>query len=187
MEDRLSVGFDLLDDRLIDLIGKATAHAAHPVAHIGGGIVGIATELEANGDLVDLLAADRGDEVDPLDARQSILEHLGHLGLNDRSARARIRGLHGHDGGVDRRIFAYAEPLIGTHQNEHEREAQDRGDHRPSDGKFGERTAQAPVAAIVTGTDVFDLSWPAVTTWSPAASPSTISTRPSRRVPTLPW
>ena len=43
MEDRLSVGFDLLDDRLVDLVRQPTAHAADPVAHIGGGIVGIAT------------------------------------------------------------------------------------------------------------------------------------------------
>ena len=68
MEDRLGVGLDLLDDRLVDLVGQPAAHAPDPVAHVGRGIVGIAVELEAHGDLARFLPADRGDEVDALDA-----------------------------------------------------------------------------------------------------------------------
>ncbi len=88
MEDRLGVGLDLLNDRLLDLVGKPPAHAADAVAHVGRGIIGIAVELEAHGDLAQLLAADRGDEVDALDARERVLEHLRDLGLDDGGARA---------------------------------------------------------------------------------------------------
>ena len=42
IEDRLGVGLDLLDDRLVDLVRQPAAHAADPVAHVGGGVVGIA-------------------------------------------------------------------------------------------------------------------------------------------------
>ena len=68
MEDRLGVGLDLLDDRLVDFVRQPATHAAHPVAHVCRGIVGIAVELEAHGDLARFLPADRGDEIDALDA-----------------------------------------------------------------------------------------------------------------------
>ena len=47
IDDRLGVGLDLRDDRLVDLVGQPPAHAADAVAHVGGGIVGIAVELES--------------------------------------------------------------------------------------------------------------------------------------------
>ena len=68
MEDRLGVGLDLLDDRLVDFVRQPATHAADPVAHVCRGIVGIAVELEAHGDLARFLPADRGDEIDALDA-----------------------------------------------------------------------------------------------------------------------
>ena len=68
MEDRLGVGLDLLDDRLLDFVRQPAANAPYPVAHVGGGVVGITVELEPHGDLAQFLAADRGDEVDALDA-----------------------------------------------------------------------------------------------------------------------
>jgi len=108
MEDRLGVGLDLLDDRLVDLIRKAAAHAPDPIAHIRRGIIGVAVELEPHGDLARFLPADRGDEVDAFDARQRILEHLRDLGLDDGRAGAGIIGLHGDHRRVDRRIFSHA-------------------------------------------------------------------------------
>ena len=47
MQDRLGVGLALLDDRLLDLVRQPPAHTPDPVAHIRGGIVRIAVELEA--------------------------------------------------------------------------------------------------------------------------------------------
>ena len=68
VKDRLGVGLDLLDHRLVDLVGEMPPHPRGAVAHIGGGIVRIALELEADGDLAFFLAADRGEVVDALDA-----------------------------------------------------------------------------------------------------------------------
>mgnify|MGYP003694679301 CR=1 FL=1 len=47
VEDRLGVGLDLLDHRLVDLVGEMSPHPRGAVAHIGGGIIGIALELES--------------------------------------------------------------------------------------------------------------------------------------------
>ena len=68
VEDRLGIGLDLLDDRLVDLVGEMSPHPCGAVAHVGGGIIGIALELETDGDLALFLAADRGEVVDALDA-----------------------------------------------------------------------------------------------------------------------
>ncbi len=84
IEDRLGVGFDLLDHRLLDLVGEMAPLPPDPVAHVRGGRVGVALEIEADADLALLLATDRGDVVDALDAGERILEHLGDLGLDDR-------------------------------------------------------------------------------------------------------
>ena len=90
IEDRLGVGLPLLDDRLVDLVGQPSAHAPDAVAHVGRGVVGFAVELEAHGDLARFLPADRGDEIDALDAGERVLEHLGDLGLDDGGAGAGI-------------------------------------------------------------------------------------------------
>src|SRR3546814_10357968 len=59
--DGLGIGFDLGDDRLLDLLRQAAAHAADTVAHVAGGDVGIGAEAEAHGDaaLLRLAARDR--------------------------------------------------------------------------------------------------------------------------------
>src|SRR3546814_20317272 len=54
-----------------------------------------------DGDLAVLGPADRGHELDALDARQGILELLGDLGVHDLGAGAEIGGLHGHHRLVD--------------------------------------------------------------------------------------
>ena len=133
MQDRLGVGLDLLDDRLLDLVGQAPAHAPDPVAHIGRGIIRIAVELEADGDLARFLAADRGDVVDALDAGERVFQHLGDLGLDDRGARAGIGRLDGDHRRVDGRVFAHAQAVVGDEADEHQHEAQHRGEDRALD------------------------------------------------------
>ena len=68
VEDRLGVGLDLGDDRLLDLVGQPAAHPGDAVAHVVGGGVGVAVEPEARGDLAPLRPADRAHVVDALDA-----------------------------------------------------------------------------------------------------------------------
>ena len=134
IHDRLGVSLSFLNDRLVDLFRQTAAHASDPIAHVGSRVVLVAVELERDGDLARFLAADRGDEIDALDARERILEHLGDLGLDDRSTRSRIGRLDGDDRRVDRRVFAHAQPLIGDEANQHEHEAHHRGEDRPLDG-----------------------------------------------------
>ena len=122
VENGLCVGLALLNDRLVDLLRQTAADPAHAIANIRRRVVGIAVELEGDGDLARFLAADRGDEVDALDAGKRVLEHLGDLRLHDGGARAGIIGLHRDDRRVDRRILSDAEPVVGdeAHQNEDE-------------------------------------------------------------------
>ena len=56
----LRVGVALGDDRLLDLVGQLVARARHAVAHVVGRGLDVAAELELDGDLRDLLAAQRG-------------------------------------------------------------------------------------------------------------------------------
>ena len=133
MQDRLGVGLALLDDRLLDLIWKAPAHTPDPVAHVRGGIVRIAVELEAHRDLAQFLAADRGDVIDAFDAGERVFQNLGDLGLDDRGAGAGIGRLDGDHRRVDGRIFAHAQAVVGDEADEHEHEAQHRGEDRALD------------------------------------------------------
>ena len=50
VDDRLRVGLDLGDGRLVDFVGKTAAHPAHAVAHVAGRRVDIDIRLEADGD-----------------------------------------------------------------------------------------------------------------------------------------
>ena len=89
IDDRLRVGLDLGDDRLVDLARHAAAHAADAVAHVGGRDVGIDVGPEAHGDVAALLAAGRGDDLDALDAGDRVLQDLRDLRLDDLGAGAR--------------------------------------------------------------------------------------------------
>ena len=94
IEDRVGVGLDLADDRLVDLVGQAAAHARDPVAHVGGGVLRVGVEGEAGGDPAGFLPAGRGQHVDARDAGDRGLQHLGDLGLHDLGAGAGIAGDH---------------------------------------------------------------------------------------------
>ena len=133
MQDRLRVGLALLDDRLLDLVRQPPAHAADAVAHVRRGIIRIAVELEADRDLARFLAADRGDVVDAFDAGERVFQHLGDLRLDDRGAGAGIGRLDGDHRRVDGRVFAHAQAVIGDEADEHEHEAQHRGEDRALD------------------------------------------------------
>ena len=133
VKDRLGVSFALLDDRLLDLIWKTPSHAPDAISHVSCRIIRIAVELEADRDLARFLAADRGDVVDAFDAGERVFQHLGDLRLDDRGAGAGISRLDGDHGRVDGRVFAHAQAVIGDEADEHEHEAQHRGEDRALD------------------------------------------------------
>ena len=79
VEDRLRVGLDLGDDRLVDLLRQTPAHAADAVAHVRGGDVRVHVRAETHGDVAALLAALRGHGLDAFDAGDRVLEDLRDL------------------------------------------------------------------------------------------------------------
>ncbi len=144
MQDRLGVGLALLNDRLLDFVGKPSAHAPNAIAHVSRRVVGIAAELEAYRDLARFLPADRSDEVDALDAGERVFQHFGDLRFDDCGARPWIARLHGDDRRIDCGIFTHAQAVIGDKADQHENQAQDRGEDRPLDRKFRKRHNSGP-------------------------------------------
>ncbi len=107
VDDRIRVGLDLGDDRLVDRVGQLAAHARDLVAHVGGRGIRVALQREANVDPARLGAALRGHHLDALDAGERILERLGDLRLDDFGRRAAVGGRHADDGLVDARVLAH--------------------------------------------------------------------------------
>ncbi len=136
IDDRLGVGLDLLDDRLVDLVGQVAAHAAHPVAHIRRRGIRIAVEPEIHGDLAGFLAADRTDEIHALDSRERLLQNLRDLRLDDGRVRALVAGLHIDHGRVDVGIFAHVQPLVGHKPQQEDQQAEHRREDRTADADF---------------------------------------------------
>ena len=75
------------------------------VTHVVGGFVGLALELELDGDDRALLLARRRDGLDALERRQLFLEHVRDLGLDDARAGAAIESRDRHDWRIDIGIF----------------------------------------------------------------------------------
>ncbi|GFO82067.1 MAG: hypothetical protein A49_16940 [Methyloceanibacter sp.] len=117
--------------------GQPPADSADAIANIRRGIVRIAVELEGDGYLARFLAADRGDEVDALDAGKRVLENLGDLRLHDGGTGTGIIGLHRNHRRIDRRILPDAEPVVGDEAHQDEDEAHHGGEYRPLDREFG--------------------------------------------------
>jgi hypothetical protein len=136
IHDRLGVGLDLGDDRLVDLGRHAAAHAADAVAHVGGGDVGIDIRAEAHRDEAALLAAGRGDDLDALDAGDRVLQDLRDLRLDDLGRGAAIIGADRDDRLVDIGIFAHRQAVIGDDADQHDQQAHHRREDGPADEKF---------------------------------------------------
>ena len=134
IHDRLGVGLELLDDRLVDLVRQAPrARAPTRSRTSAAASSGSRSSWKRTVIWLDLLAADRGDVVDALDAGERVFQHLGDLGLDDRGAGAGIGRLDGDHRRVDVRVFAHAQAVVGDEADEHEHEAQHRGEDRALD------------------------------------------------------
>ena len=132
-DDRVRVGLDLGDHRLVDRVGQLRAHARDAVAHVGRCAVRIALEAEAHGDLALLGARDRREHVDSLDAGDRILERLGDLRLDDVGRRAQVFRRDGDRRLVDLRVFAHLQPRIRNEPEQQDDQRQHRGEHGPPD------------------------------------------------------
>src|SRR5690606_1011945 len=75
------VRFDLPDHRLLDLVRKAAAGPADPVADVARGRIRRAVQIELDRDLAPLRAAAGGHQLDALDTGELLLQRLRHLSL----------------------------------------------------------------------------------------------------------
>ena len=144
VEDRLGVGLDLRDHRLVDLVGQQGAHPADPVAHVVGGGIGVAVEPEADRDLALLLPADRAHVVDALDAGQRLLQNLGDLALDDVGRRALEGGIDRDHGLVDLGVLAHREAAVGDQADQGDDQRHHGREHRPPDREIGQDQGLRP-------------------------------------------
>ena len=111
--DDVVVGLHLLDVRWIGLFRQVVHHTRYPVADIVGCAVDVTAGIELNSDPRAPILRAAGDESDPFDAGNTVFDNLGNPGLHDCGRGAGIRGIHGDDGGIDIRVFAQCQALVG--------------------------------------------------------------------------
>ncbi len=138
-DDREGIGLDLGDDRLVDFVGQPGPHARDLVADVGGGGIGVARDAEANIDVAALGPRGRGHQLDPFDAGQRVLEHLGDLRLDHLGRGAGVGGLHADHRFVDLRVLAHREPGVRDHADHQHQQRQHAGQHRPADAQLEKR------------------------------------------------
>ncbi len=137
VDDRLRVRLDLLDDRILGVIGEPSAHPADPVAHVRRGAVGIPVEPEGYGDLALFLPADRRHVVDAFDPGERVLEDVRDLAFDDVGAGADIGRLNGDDDRVDVGILTHRQPLIADKADQHYEQAENSGEDRAANADLG--------------------------------------------------
>ncbi len=136
-ENRLRVGIDALDHRRIDAVRQPRQHAANSVAHIGGGGIGIAANVELDRNRGTVVLAERGNIGNALDAGNRALDHLSDPAF-DHLVRGPLVDSRDRDHGrIDLRVFPHRQ----RHQPGNPRHAQEQADHtgenRPLDRNIG--------------------------------------------------
>jgi hypothetical protein len=81
-DDRRGVDVELLDDRLLDLLGEAIADAGDLGADLLEGDVDVLVQLELDDDLGDALRAGRAQVLDPGDGVDGLLDGVGDRRLD---------------------------------------------------------------------------------------------------------
>src|SRR5690606_17039375 len=156
------------------------------------GHTGIGAEAHLNRDNADRRPALRSDVVDILGRRDRSSDGGRDKALDQLRARAGIGSGDGNDRFLDLRILSNRKVEEALEAEEQDQQAEDRGQNRPTDEEAEIHCSAPPswtirvgsiVLSIFTGMPLDRRFWPAVTTISPAESPFTTSTIPSRRRP----
>ncbi len=137
-DDRLRVGLDLRDDRIVGGLRQQRAHARDAVAHVVRRGVDVPLEQELDRDLRDLLARDRLDRAHALDAGERVLERLRDLRLHHLRARALVHGAHRDHRRVDLRVFAHRQALERDRADQDDEQGKDRREDRTTNADLGE-------------------------------------------------
>ncbi len=118
--------------------GQLAAHARDAVAHVVGGFVDVAAQVELDRDARHLLLRGRGDELDALDGRELLFEHVGDLGLDHLGAGAAVDRGDRDDRRVDVRVLAHRQEREREQAEQQQRQAHHRGEDRPLDRDLAE-------------------------------------------------
>jgi len=185
--DGIGIGIGLAHPRCVNRLGQLRHDAANGLLHIVDRRLHIALDLEFNGDPGITVAADRIDIADGLDTAELILQHAGHLGVDDLRRRAAVGGVNPDDRRVHIGVLAQRQLGEGHDAKHHQQGAGDNRQGGALDGQVGEEHGQdAPLSAAICTTVPARIFWvPSTTTCSPASRPATISTSPGRRLPSV--
>ena len=162
--------------------GRSSPTRAHAVAHVVGRLVDVARRVEFDVDARAAVGALRRDLGDALEPGHPFLDHLRDLGLDDVGGGAEVVRVDRDDRGLDVRQFAHGQPRSGQHAEDHQHQADDRGEdgaldrdfrnlHRAACPSVAEATARLGAAADSTSVTLApsrSFCVPSVTTSSPA-------------------
>ena len=149
---------ELAHDRLLDVVGQLAAGAVHSVAHVLGGDVDVAPQLEFGDDRRDFLSGFGGQLLQTLDCVDLLLQQRDDLGLDDLRLRPGEHDVDADDGEVDVREFAHrhvevaVQPEDGDDQEDDDR--QDRSsyaevpDHGRSSGSAPEPCSRSVSSSL---------------------------------------
>jgi hypothetical protein len=131
-EKRLGVGVLLGHDRLFHILGQALAHPRHLVAGVLRRGLDIAVEVELEADVADAFLARAGEGAEPLHRAQLLFQDVGDRRLDHLRVGAWQHRAHRDDRGVHVGELAHRQSEIAQHAEQHERQTQHAGQHRPA-------------------------------------------------------
>ena len=126
-----------LDDRLEDLLRQLAADGRDRVANILRRLIDGLLEHERDDDLREAIGRRRVDLVDAADARQSILDAVDDLALDDVGRRAGVADADEDDRRLDVGELVGLQLVERGEPERDEREHRHDGDDRPLDGEVG--------------------------------------------------
>ncbi len=142
--DHVFVAVFLLDIRRVGLVGQVIEDGGDTVADVIGGGIDIATDVKFHGDARAPVLAAGGNETDPLDARDAVLDELGDAVFHDIGGGTRIAGADGDDRRIDVGVFTQRQAVEGQQPEGDQQQRHDRCKHRPGDRDIGQDHSERP-------------------------------------------
>ena len=187
---RIGVAVALGDLRLVDVVGQFGADPRHRVPHVVGRLVDVPPGLELDHGAAAAALACGDDALDPGDAGDRALDHLGDVGIHDLGRGAEVGGGNTDYRGIDVRQLAHRQTQQGGHPEHDDQQAQHGREHRALDAKIRDhapascsRRGAASAGCFATRTAVPSRRRcaPSRTTGSNGSRPWSTSTLPAWR------
>ena len=130
-EERLRVGILLRHHRLFDVLRQALPDSGDLVSGVLRRRLDAPLQVELQGDVADTFPAGARKGAESLDRAQLLLQDVGHRRLDHLGIGSRQYGGDRHDRGVDIGELAHGELGVSNDAEEHQRQAEHAGQHRP--------------------------------------------------------